>query len=124
MKYLYRCGSHLVEAGERCQIIECPDHSGLNTPVYAARDLPAELGTQMVVCDDPIRRAFNGAKIDHNLAEQQRPLDPLAPKDKFDARRLERETGRIYIGDSRDGLSKAATKALEKGDRREYAYQK
>lgn len=120
MIFVYQCGrGHDLEVCARRpdNVVDCPLHSGLNTPVFAARNLAAELRSQFVVCDDPIRRSYNGAKIDHNLAEQQRPLDPLAPKDKFDLKRIEKATGRVYCGDEISHLSPKAQKAILGGDK-------
>lgn len=87
------------------------------------RDFAYDIQTVDVICDDRIRKAYNSAKIEHQLAEQQRPLDPFTPRDKFEARHIEEATGRVYIGEDRSGLSEKAQRALEKGDRKEYDYQ-
>lgn len=120
MKYLYRCRNHHVESPVRQESIVCDVHSGLNTDVLATRDLHAELCSQHIVNDDPFRRAYLGSALEKNLVEQQRPLDHLAPKDKFEAKAVERATGRIYIGDNTEMLSQKAQRAIAKGKRGEY----
>ena len=118
MIYLFMCEKdHPVEVVARNPMpyVECPLHSGLNTPAVALRDFASELRTHAVLCDDPIRKSFNGAKIDHNLAAQGRPLDPLSPKDKFDLRRIEKATGRVYCGDDISHLRPNAQKAILEG---------
>ena len=72
---------------------------------------------------DPIRDGWLSSKLEHNLAEQGRPLDPLAPKDRFEAKRVRERTGRVYFGDDDSQLSPAAHKAIAKGRRGEYEYQ-
>lgn len=120
MRYIYDCErGHAFDVYAPSPVPEfaCPRHSGLNDPVYGRRNLAAELATQSLICDDHIRKAYNGAKIDHNLALQGRPLDPLAPRDKFEARHVEAATGRVYIGDDISGMSKSAQRAILNGPR-------
>lgn len=84
----------------------------------ADRDFCADLESQSVMCDDSIRKAYLGSAIDHNLAAQGRPMDPLAPKDKFEAKHVERATGRQYIGNDVSKLSAKGQKAILNGERR------
>lgn len=88
----------------------CPCHG-----VPGKRDLHADLVQQYVNCDDHIRRAFNGSKIDHALSAQGRPLDPMAPKDKFEAKHIEKATGRVYCGDDISGLRPISQRAILHG---------
>lgn len=122
MRYLYECmrGGHEVEITARrpYPFVECPAHSGLNTPVQCERAFAKELASQYVLCDDPIRKAYNSSAIEHNLAAQGRPLDPIAPKDKFDLKHIEKATGRVYCGDNIGHMSPKAQKAILNGDRR------
>lgn len=90
----------------------CPQHG-----VGGIRDYAADFASQSTVCDDHIRRAYNGSAIDHALATQGRPLDPLAPKDKFEARHVEKATGRVYIGDDISKLRPISQKAILNGER-------
>lgn len=62
--------------------------------------------------DDEFRRGYLSSSLEKNLAEQGRPLDPLAPKDKFEARRIEAATGRRYIGNDISGLRKVSQDAI------------
>jgi hypothetical protein len=64
--------------------------------------------------DDPFRRAHLGTAIDQALQKRGRGLDPLAPKDKFEARHIERATGRRYIGDDASSLNPRAQRAVAK----------
>ena len=65
--------------------------------------------------DDQFRRAWLSDKIGHELGRQERTLDPLAPKDKFEARHVADATGRVYIGDDTSMLKPASQRAIERG---------
>lgn len=82
------------------------------------RDYAADFASQASLCDDTIRRAYNGSAIDHALATQGRPLDPLAPRDKFEARHVEKATGRVYVGDDVSRMSPKAQRAVMNGERK------
>jgi len=88
----------------------CPEHG-----LIGRRDLPADLATVRSICDDDIRRAYLGSEIDRNLAEQGRPLDPLAPRDRFEARHIEKALGRIHIGNDYSMLRPISQRAIERG---------
>ncbi len=94
------------------QVAECPTHG-----VPATRNYRAEFVTQMQVCDDDIRRSWLGTEIDRNLQAQGRPLDPLAPKDKFEAKAVEKALGRIHIGNDYSQLRPISQRAIENGPR-------
>ena len=114
-KYSFSCpNGHLYEAWAPSDDIwaECPEHG-----VPGPRDLYADLQTIVAVCDDPIRKSWLSSQIDRNLAEQGRPLDPLAPKDKFDARNIEKATGRIAIGDDISHMRPISQRAILNGSR-------
>ena len=85
--------------------------------VPAARDLYADLRSQLVVCDDPIRKAWLGSQIDRNLQAQGRPLDPLAPKDRFEARHVEKALGRVHVGNDVSGMRPISQRAIMNGER-------
>jgi len=97
---------------ESVEDAECP-----TCGLFGRRDYEHEFRSQVAVCDDHIRRSYLGAQIDHNLAAQGRPLDPLAPRDKFDLRRIEAATGRVYCGDNIGHLSAKAQKAILQGEK-------
>ncbi len=88
----------------------CPDHGALSP-----RNFYSEFKSQTVISDDPFRKSYLSSRIDHNLADQGRGLDPLAPKDRFDLKRIEANTGRVYVGDSVAGFSPKARKAILDG---------
>jgi len=116
MRYVFACANqHSAEVVDRRapQDHECPDCG-----IVGRRDFPAEFATQLVISDDPFRKSYLSSRIDHNLAEQGRPLDPLAPKDRFDLKRIEQNTGRVYIGDDVSKLSAKAQRAILNGERR------
>jgi lipoprotein NlpI len=66
------------------------------------------------VNDDPFRKAWLG-NAEQKAAEQQRHIDPEAPKDRFEAKERHERLGRIYIGDDLSPLSKRAQKAISHG---------
>ena|SRR5271166_1337474 len=68
----------------------------------------------MLISSDPFRKAWLSSDIEFNLQKQGRSIDPMAPKDKFDALRIREETGRIYIGDDTEGLSKKGRAAINR----------
>jgi hypothetical protein len=63
--------------------------------------------------NDPIRKGYLDSKLESNLALQGRPLDPLAPKDKFEAEHVRRETGRVYFGNDTSKLNPKSRKLIE-----------
>ena len=72
---------------------------------------------------DPFRTTWlSTRKTEDRMAKQQRPLDPIAPKDIFEARDRQRTHGRIYIGDNVDMLNPTARKAIveDAGDLRKH----
>jgi hypothetical protein len=91
-------------------VATCPQHG-----IPGQRDYATEFASQGTVCDDEIRRAYLGSKIDFNLQAQGRPLDPLAPRDRFEAKHVERALGRIHIGDDYSMLRPNAQRAIERG---------
>lgn len=128
-RYAYRCERHThkgrVVHEEHCfelvfsigtapDEVICPDRGR----GFARRDLGAELQTISIRGDDPIRKAWLGSDIDKNLQEQQRAIDPMAPKDKFEAKHVHEKTGRIYIGDDISSLSPAGQRAILNGERK------
>ncbi len=68
--------------------------------------------------DDPFRRAWLSDGLTHELARRRRPLDPLAPKDRFEAKAIEEKTGRRYIGDDISSLKPASQRAILNGERK------
>lgn len=115
MRYVFACPNrHAVEVVERKapEDAECPECG-----IIGRRDFPAEFATQLVVGDDPFRKSYLSSRIDHNLAAQGRPLDPVAPKDRFDLKRIEAHTGRIYIGDDISKLRPNAQRAILNGEK-------
>jgi hypothetical protein len=116
--YVYRCPEHRKTAievtapiGKAPTTIVCPVHRcGTASP----RDMGAEFETQYVKNDDPFRKAWLSDGMTHELAKQKRPLDPLAPKDKHEAKHVAKATGRIYIGDDVSKLSERGRNAVIK----------
>lgn len=64
---------------------------------------------------DDIRKAWLSSQTESNLAKQGRPMDPLAPKDRIEARHVQKATGRIYIGNRTEGMTPRAQAAIEAG---------
>lgn len=91
----------------------CPTHG-----LPAQRDYRLEFLSQSSVCDDDIRRSWLGSEIDRNLQAQGRPLDPLAPKDKFEAKHVEKALGRVHIGNDTSTLRPISQRAIENGGKR------
>lgn len=89
----------------------------------ATRAFDIDLQTLRVSSDDDIRRAYLKSDFESNIADQNRRPDPLMPRDKFEAKEVHRRTGRVYFGDDRSKLTAKAQGALQKGDRKEFAYQ-
>ena len=76
-----------------------------------------------VMSNDPWRAAWlNDQKMSTRLEAQQRQLDPLTPKDKFEKRAIEAQTGRIYIGDDMSALKPSSRRAIEKAKESGYKY--
>lgn len=127
MRYTYRCG-HGHTSEKRFPIGEAPSCTACRVDGCrgkATRDLFADLQSVQIQNDDPWRRAWLSPKTARALSEQNRPMDPLAPKDKFERRHVERATGRNYIGDDASGLRPNVQKAIaaheEKRRQREVA---
>ena len=83
--------------------------------VAGPRNYRAEFLSQSTLCDDDIRRAYLSSAIDRNLQAQGRPLDPMAPHDRFEARHVEKALGRVHIGDDYSMLRPNAQRAIERG---------
>ena len=94
--------------------LEIPTCSECGIPP-AKRDYRSEFLSQGTVCDDDIRRAYLGSEIDRNLQAQGRPLDPLAPHDKFEAKHVEKALGRVHIGNDYSMLRPISQRAIERG---------
>lgn len=107
MTYGYRCESgHAVD-------VEAPMGEAPTSAVCACgRSARRDYSGVQIMNDDPWRRAWLSPKTTRALEQQNRPLDPLAPKDKFERRAVERATGRNYIGDDASGLRPSVQKAI------------
>ena len=113
-KYSFICpNAHPYEAWAPFEDIWAPSPC---CGVPGQRDLYTDLRSQLSVCDDPIRKAWLGSEIDRNLQAQGRALDPMAPKDRFEAKHVEKALGRIHIGDDISKLRPNAQKAILKGE--------
>jgi hypothetical protein len=127
--YAFRCKVHgAVEAqfpiGTAPLFTTCFSQEGPHVcGLRVERDFETEFATQSVVSDDEFRKAWLSTDIDRNLQEQCRPIDPLAPKDKFEAKHVRSRTGRVYFGNDDSKLGHKARRAIDKGRKGEFAYQ-
>ena len=49
--------------------------------------------------NDEFRKSYLSSKTHTALGEQGRPMDPFAPKDKYDVKKIQEATGRRYFGE-------------------------
>lgn len=112
MIYAYQCRSgHLCDPIERdFKMGDAPPSVACACGSQAKRDY----GTTRLNRNDPYRDYWLSSKADHEMARQGRPLDPLAPKDMFEKRRIEAATDRRYIGDDTESLTTKGQKAVAK----------
>lgn len=104
--YVYSCArNHITEneypMGEAESSVVCKC-GGIANRDYAA---------VQIVNDDSFRRYHLSTKKESEAVRQQRVID--GPTDKFEARRMERELGRTYIGDDASLLRPAGQRAVE-----------
>lgn len=119
MRYTFRCSLHGHYEG-----LAPPDDIWATCPecgVPYTRDLHADLVTQSIDTGDPFRKYHLSTAKERAAQAQGREIG--GPKDNFERRLLEKTLGRKYIGDDASGLSAKGQRALEKGRRREFAYQ-
>jgi hypothetical protein len=78
-----------------------------------SRVFKRDYSSSTVSGNDPIRKGYLDSRLEHNLAIQGRPLDPMAPKDKFEAEHVRRKTGRVYFGNDTSKLNPTSRKIVE-----------
>lgn len=111
MTYSYRCRlGHTFEQqfpiGEAWRNMPCRfcDH-------HAERDFAADFAGVTIGIVDPYRTFHLGSAATKAEGEQQRALD--APRDNFERKRLERDFGRMYVGDDVGCLRPNAQRGIE-----------
>jgi hypothetical protein len=115
MIFTYRCPGasrsqpHLLERefgiGTAPDAIYCAGHDHSAPRHFAAETMP-QIGV------DPFRAFDLSPKKEAAQAEQQRYVE--APRDRIEAKAIEATTGRIYVGDDKSGMTKAAQRGIEK----------
>lgn len=112
MIFAFRCRECLTPCDYMCARKDVPTEVACEAcGGTAGRDW----STVTVRGDDPFRKSWLSDGLSQKLSEQQRPLDPLAPKDKFEAKHVQEATGRIYIGDDISKLKPSSQAAIIKG---------
>jgi hypothetical protein len=105
--YSYSCpfGPHEIDdwfpIGTAPASVPCPEH-------YT--NCNRQYGHININSGDPFRTAWLS---ETKASSDGRPVDPLAPKDKHDAKDIERATGRVYFGNDLTALSKESRAALD-----------
>lgn len=106
--YAYRCPTHGIlnvefPLGKAPASVACED--GIAVRYFGPDALP------QIAAMDPFRAYDLSPRKEAAQVEQQRYV--VAPRDRFEARRQERELGRTYVGDDTSGMTKNAQKAVE-----------
>jgi hypothetical protein len=123
-RYDYRCRIHgVVEITHAMADVAAPQRC----PRYFGNEVRERCSVVMkrvfvdapsFICD-PVRRSYLKAKGSSTLADQERDLDPMTPHDAIDKRRLERDLGRIYVGDDTSGMTPKAQRAVDRYKQRD-----
>jgi hypothetical protein len=75
------------------------------------RDYHTDFASQSLPTVDPYRAHYLSTKRGVEEQRQNRPCE--GPRDDFERRRMERDLGRVYVGDDIGGMTKKAQKAIE-----------
>jgi hypothetical protein len=110
MTYSYNCSEgHSFEA--ILPIGEAEPESLCFCGEKAFRDYAADFAGATISVMDPYRNYHLSSRAQRIEGEQQRRLD--APQDNFERKRLEKDLGRLYIGNDTGCLRKEARRGIE-----------
>lgn len=111
--YAYHCPNHgpfertfsLGKAPEAVTCLETESCRRQARRFFSPETLP------QIAATDPFRAFDLSPRKERAQIAQQRYVD--APADRFEAKRLERDLGRIYVGDDTGGMTAAARRGIE-----------
>lgn len=109
--FMYRCTSdgHLFEQhhtlGKAPPKATCGHHGVRGVRHFGPESMP------QIVAQDPFRKYDLSPRKEQAQVAQQRVVD--APRDRFEAKRMERELGRVYVGDDTSGMSARARRGID-----------
>jgi hypothetical protein len=115
MVFSYKCVlGHAAElsfaVGMAPREVLCPIDE--DVPHLTLRDYAADFSSQQLDTGDPFRSYHLSAKKDSAAVTQQRHIE--GPTDNFERKRIEAATGRRYIGNDTDGMTKNARAAIDR----------